>query len=490
MKWLKVCYLSGTLLMYLSFAMVVPLLWALWDQGNDRAAFLISILATLAIGRLLMYLGESPDELSIRESFAFVTIAWLAAALFSALPFFISGAIPGFIDAYFEAMSGLTTTGASILNEIETLPSGILFWRSMTHWLGGMGIIVLFIAVFPRLGISAGHMLQAESPGPISQRIAPRIAQTAKILWVIYIVISLAQTAMLLFYGFSFFDALTHTFGTVATGGFSTRNESIAAFGSPGVEWVFVIFMVIAGGNFALYYHMFFGRISALWKNSEVRLYLLITVLATVAVIFNVRDLYPSWGESIRNAAFQVTSILTTTGYTTVDYDAWPVFSRTVLFLLMFLGGCGGSTAGSIKQIRILVVIKYLVREIKKTVSPHAVIPLRIGNHVIPTSTVNSIVAFVGLYLAIFIASSMYLTFLGYDMITSLSAVAATQGNIGPGLGAVGPATSYSTLDNGAKILLSALMLVGRLEIYTVIAFLVPEFGLQLPVSIKKSARY
>lgn len=218
MKWRKILYLLGSLLLYLSFAMVVPLLWSMWDRGPDRIAFSVAIMASLVVGRLLMYLGESPDELSVRESFAFVTLAWFAAALFSAIPFFVSGAIPSFLDAYFEAMSGLTTTGASILNEIEILPRGILFWRSMTHWLGGMGIIVLFIAVFPRLGVSGSHMLQAESPGPISQRIAPRIAQTAKILWLIYIVITTVQTLALLSSGFSLFDALTHTFGTVATG--------------------------------------------------------------------------------------------------------------------------------------------------------------------------------------------------------------------------------------------------------------------------------
>ena len=490
MKWPKIFYLLGSLLLYLSFAMLVPLLWAMWDRGPDRIAFSVAVMASLAVGRLFMYFGESPDELSVRESFAFVTLAWFAAALFSALPFFVSGAIPSFLDAYFEAMSGLTTTGASILTEIEILPRGILFWRSMTHWLGGMGIIVLFIAVFPRLGVSAGHMLQAESPGPISQRIAPRIAQTAKILWLIYIVISAVQTIALLSLGFSWFDALTHTFGTVATGGFSTRDASIAAFGSPGVEWLFVAFMLVAGCNFALYYHMIFGRISVLWKNGEFRFYLLMVTLATVAVFLNIRTVYPSTVYSLRAAAFQVTSIITTTGYTTADFDQWPVFSRTLLLLLMFVGGSGGSTAGAIKQIRILVVLKYLVREVKKAVSPHAVIPLRIGEHVIPTSTVNSIVAFVGLYVAIFIASSIYLTSLGYDMVTAFSAVAATQGNIGPGLGAVGPTASYASLHNGAKMLLSVLMLVGRLEIYTVFAFLIPDYGMQLRNPLKKTARF
>jgi trk system potassium uptake protein TrkH len=466
--------------------MLVPLLWAMWDRGPDRIAFSVAVMLSLIVGNLLMRFGEAPEELSIRESFAFVTLAWLAAAAFGALPFYISGVIPQFLDAYFETMSGLTTTGATILLEIESLPRGILFWRSMTHWLGGMGIIVLFVAVFPKLGVSAGYMLQAESPGPISQRIAPRIAQTAKILWIIYIVVSAAQTIALLSVGFSLFDALTHTFGTVATGGFSTRNASIAAFGSSAAEWVFIVFMLIAGCNFALYYHMIFGKISMLWKDGEARFYFFILVLASALVFFNISTVYDSFTEGLRTAVFQVVSILTTTGFTTANFDTWPAFSRTLLLVLMFFGGSGGSTAGSIKLIRVLVVFKFLLREVNKIVSPHAVIPLRVGGHVIPNSTVNSIMGFVGLYFTIFIVSALYLTFLGHDLVTAFSAVAATQGNVGPGLGAVGPNHSYAGLQGSAKVLLTLLMLVGRLEIYTVLAFLIPDTGMRIPIARRR----
>ncbi len=482
MRWKSINYLLGSLLFYLSFAMIIPLIWALSDQSYDMPAFFFAVVLTLLVGRALMWFGSSPKELSVRESFTFVTLAWILAAAFSAIPFYASGAIPSIVDAYFEAMSGLTTTGASILTEIEVLPRGILFWRSMTHWLGGMGIIVLFVAVFPRLGVSASHMLQAESPGPISQRIAPRIAKTAKILWIIYILVSLAQTIALLSIGFSFFDALTHTFGTVATGGFSTRNESIASFGSSSAEWIIIVFMLVAGGNFALYYHAFFGKLRSVFADGELRFYFGTIALASILVFVNLlrtsNEILHTW----RTALFQVVSIITTTGYTTADFNEWPVFSRTMLLLLMFVGGCGGSTAGAIKQIRILVVLKFLFREIRKMIYPHAVLPLRIGKNVLQQQSVNSIVAFVGLYLVIYIISVLLLTLLGYDMTTSLSAVAATQGNIGPGLGEVGPSSSYAAMDVLAKLLLSFLMMVGRLEIYTVIAFLVPEYGLRLDV--------
>ncbi len=486
MKWRTICYLLGSLLLYLSLAMTVPLLWALIERGPDRTAIGASVLLAMLAGRLLMYTGTVPRELHLRESFIFVTLAWLLAAIFSSLPFYLSGAIPRPVDAFFETMSGLTTTGASILTDIEALPRGLLFWRSMTHWLGGMGIIVLFVAVFPRLGVSASHMLQAESPGPLSQRIAPRIAKTAKILWLLYIMVSLAQTIALYVAGFSLFDALTHTFGTVATGGFSTRNGSIAAFANTHAEWIIIFFMLVAGGNFALYYHMFLGRMRIVWRDAELRFYLFGVILASYLVYLN---LGAKTAETLRSAVFQVVSIMTTTGYTTADFNEWPVFSRTLLLLLMFVGGCGGSTAGAIKQIRILVVMKYLLREARKVIYPHTISPLRIGHSVMPPQAVGAIVAFVGLYLAIFILSSLYLTYQGFDLVTSFSAVAATQGNIGPGLGAVGPSGSYAGMTDRVKILLSFLMMVGRLEIYTVAAILIPEFGLRAGLFGVLSAR-
>lgn len=468
-------YLLGSLLLYLSFAMLAPLLWAMWDQGPDRIAISTAVVASMAAGWGLICCGDVPRELSARESFAFVTLAWVTAAVFSALPFFLSGYIPSYLDAYFEALSGLTTTGATILQDIEALPRGLLFWRSMTHWLGGMGIIALFVAVFPRLGLSAGQMLQAELPGPVSQRLTPRIAQTAKTLWLIYILLTVAQTLFLLHAGLSSFDALTHTFATVATGGFSTKNAGIATFNNAAVEWIFIGFMLAAGCNFALYYHVLSGRFASLLRDRELRFFLLVALLATGLVYLNTQELAGSGGERVRTAVFQVVSFITTTGFATVDYDVWPVCSKAVLVVLMFFGGCGGSTAGAIKQIRILVVLKYLLREIKKAISPQTVISLKVGAQVISDNTANSIVAFVCLYLLIAAASAIFLSYLGYDAATSVSAVAATLGNVGPGLGAVGPSRTYAEFAYPAKILFTVLMLVGRLEIYTVFAFLLPE---------------
>lgn len=483
----RIKYLIGTLLFYLSFFMLIPLIWSILERGPDIAAFVATSLITLSAGLFLMRTGKAPSELTLRECFLFVTLAWILAAMLSALPFYLSGAIPGYPDAFFEAMSGLTTTGASVLTEVESLPAGLLFWRSMTHWLGGMGIIVLFVAVFPRLGVSATHLLQAESPGPITQRLAPRIAQTAKILWVLYITITVLQTVILMAAGLPLFDALVNTFGTVATGGFSTRNYSIASYASSTVEWIIIFFMFIAGGNFALYYKVFIGKFRHIWRDVEFRFYFLVVLVATLLVFFNLSGFMPGAGGRFRASLFQVVSIVTTTGYSTVDFNQWPVFSQAILLLLMFFGGCGGSTAGAIKQIRILVVLKYLVREIKKSVHPHAVIPLRVGGVVLPDTSVNSIVAFFCLYLLIFCFGVFVLSFLGYDLVTAISAVAATQGNIGPGLGAVGPASSYGFMNNLAKIVLSFLMMIGRLEIYTVFAFLMPENGLHFNfVNLKK----
>jgi trk system potassium uptake protein TrkH len=475
MRWRKISYLTGSVMLYLSFAMLTPLLWSMWEHGTDRLALSVAVSLTMAVGWLMIVTGESPGDLTMRESLVFVTLTWVMASFFSALPFIFSGAIPGFTDALFESVSGLTTTGATVLNNVEALPAGLLFWRSMTHWLGGMGIIVLFVAVYPHLGLCAGYMLQAESPGPVTQRIIPRVARTANTLWLIYIIITIAQTVILLEMGFSLFDALTHTFGTVATGGFSTKNSSIAAFNNPLAEWVIIAFMLIAGGNFALYYHVICGRVSLLFRDAEARFFLLVVLGASLLIFINIYHFQGNAGADFRSAVFQAVSMVTTTGYTTVDYNNWPTFSRMILLLLMVLGGCGGSTAGAVKQIRILVVAKFMLRELKKTTRPDVVVPLNIGGYRISEQSVQQILAFLGLYAVLLVSAALYLTYLGIDPVTAISAAVATQGNVGPGLGAVGPSFSYAPLPGSAKLLLSFLMLAGRLEIYTVLALLIPE---------------
>ncbi|MCR3922451.1 MAG: TrkH family potassium uptake protein [Firmicutes bacterium] len=475
MRWRGIFYLLGSVLLYLSFAMLVPLLWAMWGDGSERIAFSIAIVLTILAAWAFLRGGQAPSGLTLRESYAFVTLAWLLASLFSALPFLFSGSVPTLVDAFFEAMSGLSTTGATVIADVESLAEGVLLWRAMTHWLGGMGIIVLFVAVFPRLGVSASLLMQAEAPGPLTQMVTPRIAQTAKVLWLIYIALTAVQTVVLHMLGFSIFDALTHAFATMATGGFSTRSASVAAFANPRVEWAIIFFMLVAGGNFALYYHLLLGRVRDVLKDGEARFYLLTIVLATLLLTISVIPTGYPLEYSIRHALFQVTSMVTTTGFTTADFDLWPEFSRMLLLLLMFVGGCGGSTGGAIKQIRILVVLKFFWREVRKAIRPWEVIPLRVGEQVIAPELVNRIVAFVCLYLLIFACSVLYLTSLDYDLVTALSAVASAQGNVGPGLGLVGPTHTYAVLVDGAKIWLAVLMLIGRLEIYTVLSFMLPE---------------
>ncbi|HZK25518.1 MAG TPA: TrkH family potassium uptake protein [Oscillospiraceae bacterium] len=475
MRWRGIFFLLGSVLLYLAFAMLVPLLWAMWQASATRLDFSITIILTITVAWLFLRLGRPPTELRLQDAFAFVTLTWLFASLFSALPYYFSGCVPTLIDAYFEAMSGFSTTGATVIISVESVDQAILLWRAMTHWLGGMGIIVLFVAVFPRLGVSAGLLLQAETPGPMTQTVTPRVANSAKILWLIYIALTAAQTIILNSVGFTFFEALTHAFATMATGGFSTKNAGVASFDNPAAEWVIIVFMLLAGVNFALYYHLLLGNIRQVLKDEELRFYLIVVIVATLLLFISLLPLPHAPLAALRHALFQVSSVVTTTGFANVDFDLWPEFSRMLLLLLMFVGGCGGSTGGGLKQIRILVLGKYLLRELRKAIRPWEVAPLRIGDQVISQQLINRIIAFVCLYLLIFSSAVLYLTSLGCDFTTSLSAAASALGNIGPGLAAVGPMHTYAKLTAGAKICLTLLMLIGRLEIYTVLSFLLPE---------------
>ncbi|HAA37464.1 MAG TPA: potassium transporter [Firmicutes bacterium] len=482
MKWRSINYLLGSVLLYLAFAMLIPLLWAMWEKGAERLDFSMVVVLTICTAWLLLRAGEPPAELRREESFAFVTIAWLLVSLFSALPYYFAGSVPTMIDAYFEAMSGFTTTGATVIASVEQQPQSILLWRALTHWLGGMGIIVLFVAVFPRLGVSGALLVQAETPGPLTQTVTPGIANSAKVLWLIYTALTAAQTIILNAVGFSFFDALTHAFATMATGGFSTKNASVAGFANPAAEWVIAFFMLLAGVNFALYYYLLLGRVRRVFKDEELRFYLKLVVVATLLLVIFLLPLDYGPQAAFRHAVFQVSSVVTTTGFASTDFDRWPEFARLLLLLLMFVGGCGGSTAGGLKQIRILVVGKYLLRELRKAVRPWEITPVRVGEQVISRQLINRIVAFVCLYLFIFICAVLYLTSLGYDLTTACSAAASAQGNIGPGLAAVGPMHTYAPLAPGAKVCLTLLMLIGRLEIFTVFSFLLPASSRRKPV--------
>ncbi|MCB0049912.1 MAG: TrkH family potassium uptake protein, partial [Caldilinea sp.] len=409
--------------------------------------------------------------------FAIVTFGWLLASAFGALPFVFSGAVPSYTDAFFETISGFTTTGATILTDIEAVPSGILFWRSFTHWLGGMGIILLSLAILPFLGVGGMQLFKAEVPGPVADKLTPRVTQTAKILWAVYILLSVAETALLMLGGLSLFDALCQTFGTMATGGFSTKNASIAAFPSPFVQWVIIIFMFLAGANFALHYRFAFRGWKIYRDDREFLVYVTIIGLASALIYVANTGVWRNFGEpAIRDTVFQVVSIQTTTGFITADYEQWPMLSQLVLFLLMFVGGSAGSTGGGIKVLRIYLLLKFVLAEFSRLLHPHAIIPVRVRQQTIPRDVVMNVLGFFVLYILIFAGGTLLIAAMGYDVATSFGAVAATLGNVGPGLGEVGAIDNYAHFPPIGKWILSFFMLLGRLELYTVLILFVPAY--------------
>ncbi len=469
--------ISGYLLLIIALGMVTPLLISVAHHQSDTIPFLISIAITALIGFALTRIPLKNKRLKVKESLAIVTFGWLFASLLGALPFYISGCIPNYVDAFFETVPGFTTTGATIINDIEVLPMGILFWRSFTHWIGGMGILVVAVAVLPIMGTGGFHVFKAESPGPVADKIAPRIMETAKILYMTYIIISLAEFLLLMLGGMSVFESAVHTFGTLGTGGFSTRNSSIGAFNSPYIFNVISVFMIMSGTNFALYYSLFKGKWRDVIKNSELKFYLGIIFVSVLAItIDNNFHIYHNWFESFTHSLFQASSIMTTTGYTTFDYEKWSAFSRSILFMLMFVGGSAGSTGGSIKVIRILALIKLIKRELTKILHPRAIVSVKFGDQPASEDTLLNISSFFMLYMLIFILGSVAISLEGIGFLGATSAVAATLGNIGPGFGFVGPTHTYSEFSVLSKLLLSFFMLLGRLELFTVIALLSPKF--------------
>lgn len=451
--------------------------------AEDEHAALISFLVTISISvfnfifMLVFTRGRINENLSAKDGFLFVTLSWIAATFIGALPFYISGAMPEFVNAVFETMSGFTTTGASVLSDIESLPSSILFWRSLTHWLGGMGIVVLTVAVLPLLGIGGLQLIKAEAPGPTVDKITPRITETAKILWLIYIGLTFAQTILLMIGGMNFFDSLTHTFGTLATGGFSTKNSSVGAYNSAYIDWVITIFMVLAGINFSLHFRLMSGRYRDILRDSELKAYLGIFAVSTLVIAWNISGVNcSSIADSLRFAGFQAASILTTTGFATADYEKWPALSQTVLFMLMFIGGCSGSTGGGIKVIRIITLLKQGLNEMKYLLHPKGVFTLRINRHPVKKDIIYAISGFFFLYILMLLVTTMVAASSGSDVTTSFTASLATLGNIGPGLGLVGPTENFGFFPAYVKWWFSFAMLVGRLELYTVLILFTVTF--------------
>lgn len=472
----SVIRILGNLLLVEAALMIPSLLVSIYYDGSDKMAFIISIIITSLVGLIMSKSFKFSKGIKAREGLTIVAFGWILASFFGSLPFIFSGSIPSWVDAFFETVSGFTTTGATIIDNVEVVPKGILFWRSFTHWIGGMGILVFTVAILPTLGVGGFQIFKVESPGPQPDRIAPRIKDTAKILYMTYFVITILQIVLLLVGKMPFFDTIVHTFGTVGTGGFSINNSSIGAYNSTYIHLVIGTFMILSGVNFSLYYSLFKGRWKEVIKNEELRLYLGIISMAVLLIALNINiTIYHRFWLALRDAFFQVASIITTTGYATVDFDKWPTFSKTILFSLMFVGGCAGSTGGGIKNIRILVLLKLVKREISKIFHPRAVIPIKIGDRVLPNEVVAGITSFFTLYIMIFILGTIFISLEGIDFESSAGAVAATLGNIGPGLGLVGPARTFSQFSHVSKLLLSLFMLLGRLELFTIIALFAPS---------------
>ncbi|MGI6148675.1 MAG: TrkH family potassium uptake protein [Limnochordia bacterium] len=470
----------GTLLLIEALILAVPLLVSVVYGETAASAFAWSIVITAAAGLVLTRIKPGSDTIKAREGLLIVTLGWAAAAVFGALPFFFARAVPTFIDALFECTSGLTTTGATIINDPEALPRGILFWRSFSHWLGGMGILVFTLALLPAIGVGGMQIYKAEAPGPSADKLVPRLANTAQLLYTVYLGLTVLAVLALVCAGVPLFDAVLLGFGAVGTGGFTPYSTPIGSVGGSAVPWALAVLMILAGVNFSLYYELWRRRWSSLGSNSELKVYLGITVLSAALVTMNlVRSLQYGWGDAAKHALFQVSSIITTTGYSTADYSQWPEFSKAVLFMLLFVGGSAGSTAGGIKVIRLMVAAKLVGREVRRMLHSQALVPVTINGRVVPQETVASIASFVFLYLGLFVAGTLLVALAGTDLFTSASAAAATLGNVGVGFGLVGPGNSFSFFSGPVKLLLTVLMLVGRLEMFTVLVIFTPGFWRQ-----------
>ncbi len=479
MRWRYILNVIGALTFFFGLTMIFPLLVGLAYRDSSVVPVLISMIVTVVCGGALhrVFRGHKAEIINQREGMAIVALGWSLVGLFGALPFYFDRGFPFFVDAVFESVSGFTTTGASILTNIEAISKGLLFWRSFIQWLGGMGIIVLSVAILPFLGVGGMQLYKAEVPSPVPDKLKPRIRDTAMILWKVYALISLVQTLLLMLGGMDWYDALCHTFTTMPTGGFSTKNASIAHYDSVYLDGVFIVFMLLAGINFSLHYQLLKGRPLVFWRDSECRFFLGITIVLVAAVSANVfGSVYETLGQSLRFGAFQVVSIITTTGYATADYEQWPAMSQLILLLCMFIGASAGSTGGGMKCLRVLLCFKYCYRELFSLVHPRAVSQIKIGGKTVSDDIMRSILGFLALYVGLSALSTVLLAGMGVDFVTSIAAVAATIGNIGPGLGTVGPVDNYAQIPYLGKWLLIWCMLLGRLEIFTVIILMVPEF--------------
>ncbi|EOR20494.1 MULTISPECIES: TrkH family potassium uptake protein [Clostridium] len=467
MNYKIVLKIIGNVLVYEALLLLLPFAIALTYSGEDANSFLITIAITLIVALVLRNIKIKDKSMYAKEGFLTVGLAWIAIAAFGALPFVISGSIPSYIDAFFETVSGFTTTGATILTEVESLPKGILFWRSLTHWIGGMGFLIFVLALVPTIGSNSIHLLKAESPGPNPGKIVPKIRETAKILYIIYLVLTIIQTILLILSGLSVYDSVIHALGTAGTGGFSNMNLSVGAFNNPAAEWIITIFMIIFGVNFSLYFQLIKGNIKGFFKNEELKYYLLIVLVSIVFIAINIIDFNNgNIGLSIRQSSFQVASIISTTGYATTDFNLWPSLSKTIIMILMIVGAMAGSTAGGIKTIRLVIMLKAVRRGIDKILHPKRIQSVKIDGKVVDEETISGVLLFIAAYSVIYLIALFIVSFDGFDLVTNITSVLTAISNVGPGLEMVGPMGNFSNFSKLSKIVLSFCMLAGRLEIY------------------------
>lgn len=492
----------GGLMVLVACSMVPSCLLAFFDGRGESYSFLLPILVVCPPGIWFLRNSqrEKDDELSHREAFLIVTFAWIVAGLVAALPYWLYGMIgpwppgkpspfPNLTLAYFESISGLTTTGSTILPYIDPLPRSILLWRSVTHWLGGMGIILLGVAILPFLGIGGMQLYRAEVPGPTADKLSPRIAETAKSLWLIYILLTLVEAVLLWICGMTLFDAICHSFATIATGGFSTKGISVEAFHSVYIEGVITFFMFLAGVNFAMHFFWLRGDFRPVWKNEELRFYCAVIAIWTFAIAFSLRmsQYYSDFFHALRVSAFQVVSLVTSTGFSSVNFDDWRVdavnhgahASNHAVFwviMLFFIGGCAGSTGGGVKCVRVWLMLKAAYRELIRLIHPRMVRPITLSGQVVPEQVLSSVVGFFALYTVLIGVCTLLLTAFQLDLLSAFTAVAACVGNVGPGFAKVGPYQNFASLHPVAQWILIFCMLLGRLELYTVLILLVPAF--------------
>lgn len=474
MNYSIVLYILGCVLKFESAFLVLPALVGLIYREHASVSYLAVAVLCLILGVLLTHKKPRSTNLYTREGFVAVALSWIIMSIFGAIPFVLTGDIPFYVDALFETISGFTTTGSSILTDVESISKASLFWRSFSHWIGGMGVFVFIMAILPMMGGSTMNLMKAESPGPSVSKLVPHVKDTAKILYGIYIAITICEATILRALGMPLFDSLTTTFGTVGTGGFGIRNDSIAGY-SPAIQITITVFMILSGINYTAYFYILTGKIKELFKIEEVRWYLAIIFGSMAVITWNVRSLYPTFSETLRHAFFQVGSIITTTGYATTDFDLWPALSKTLLVTLMFIGACAGSTSGGIKVSRILILLKTIRKELSLIIHPRQVKKIRMDGHPVDHETLRSANVFLVVYFVLLLTSMLLISVDEFDFSTNFTSVVTVLNNIGPGLNLVGPTQNFSIFSPFSKFVLMFDMLAGRLELFPMMILLMPS---------------